>query len=81
MMTLKLNQKKDTPDDIEKVFNQIDKEGKGYISYDDLYDLAEELGEELSEEEVAEIMRKCDPTREGKITKESFIAFNKQSSF
>lgn len=33
MMTLKLNQKKDTLDDIEKVFNQIDREGKGYISY------------------------------------------------
>lgn len=50
MMTHKLCVEKDTVEEITKTFDEIDRDKKGYIDYDDLYDLAANLGEELSEQ-------------------------------
>ena len=61
------------------MFNQIDEDGKGYISVDDLKELAELLKEDINESEIMEVIKKCDPTGEGVITKEAFIAFNKMT--
>ena len=80
MMTEKLCER-ETQADIEKTFNEIDREQKGYITEEDLMDLAEEVGEEMSEDEVKEIIRKCDPTGQGRISMESFLSFNRQNSF
>ena len=62
-----------------QVFNQIDGDQKGFISVDDLKELAEELREEISEDEILEVIKKCDPNGSGVITKEAFIAFNKMT--
>jgi len=52
---------KDTPEDISKIFENIDSENKGYINIPDMIALAEENGEELSMEDALEIFRKIDP--------------------
>jgi len=68
---------KDTPEDIGKIFENIDSENKGYINLADMIALAEENGEELSEEDALEIFRKIDPQYSGeRISYEAFLKFN-----
>ncbi len=38
----------DTDEDIERVFQNFDEDGKGFISEEDLLAAAEELGEEVT---------------------------------
>jgi len=56
----------------------MDAESKGFISEDDLLDLALELKESVTQEEVQMIMRKLDPKRTGKISLTAFIDFNRE---
>ena len=42
---------------------------------------AEELGEEVTASEIKEMINHCDPEGEGKISLESFVAFNKRKNF
>ena len=71
----------DTEEDIKRIFENFDEDGKGYINEDDLVAAAEELGEEVSPQEIKEMINNCDPTGEGKISLEAFIAFNKRKTF
>ena len=67
----------DTPEDIRKIFENIDSENKGYINIPDMIALAEENGEELSMEDALEIFRKIDPQYSGeRISYEAFLKFN-----
>lgn len=47
MMTAKMSDK-ESKEDIEKVFNMFDEQGKGSISFKDLKRVAKELGENMS---------------------------------
>jgi len=58
----------DTEDDIERIFQNFDEEGKGYISEKDLIDAADELNEQITPAEIREMIHHCDPNGEGKIT-------------
>nr|VVW87152.1 unnamed protein product [Nymphaea colorata] len=69
---------RDSSEDLKRVFGEIDAENKGFISEDDLADLAIELKENLSQEEIQMIMRKLDPKRTGKISLTAFIDFNRE---
>lgn len=71
----------DTEEDIERIFQNFDEDGKGYISQEDLLAAAEELGEEVTASEIKEMINHCDPEGEGKISLESFVAFNKRKNF
>jgi Ca2+-binding EF-hand superfamily protein len=51
----------DTEDDIERIFQNFDEEGKGYISEEDLLAAAEELQEEVTPAELREMINYCDP--------------------
>ena len=69
---------RDSSEDLKRVFGEIDADSKGFISEDDLLDLAAELKESLSQEEVQMVMRKLDPKRTGKISLTAFIDFNRE---
>lgn len=71
----------DTEDDIERIFQNFDEEGKGYISEEDLLAAAEELQEEVTPAELREMINYCDPDGEGKISLKAFVAFNKRKNF
>jgi Ca2+-binding EF-hand superfamily protein len=71
----------DTVEDIERIFEYIDEDNKGFISEEDLMQMAEELHEEVSKQELNDMINYCDPQGKGIITKEAFIAFNKRKNF
>ena len=58
----------DTDDDIRRIFENFDEDGKGYISEEDLMIAAEELNEEVTPAEIKEMINHCDPDGEGKIS-------------
>lgn len=72
---------RDTPEDIKKVFNEIDQDFKGYLDEEDLRNLAIELKEEITEEEIKIIMKKLDPKKTGRISLETFMEFNREKIF
>lgn len=69
---------RDSSEDLKRVFGEIDADSKGFLSQDDLADMAAELKETLSQEEIEMIMRKLDPKRTGKISLTAFIDFNRE---
>ena len=73
--------KNDTDEDIERVFQNFDEDGKGFISEEDLLAAAEELGEEVTPAEIKEMIMHCDPEGEGVIRLEPYIEFNKRKHF
>lgn len=80
MMTVKPCEE-DTEDDIERIFDYIDEDNKGFISPEDLESIGEELKEDVRPEEIREMINNCDPNGNGVITKEAFVAFNKKRKF
>ena len=71
----------DTTEDIERIFEYVDEENKGYITPEDLLACAEELHEELTLEEAKEMVRYCDPNSQDVINLDSFVKFNKRTAF
>jgi Ca2+-binding EF-hand superfamily protein len=71
----------DTEDDIERVFNDIDKDNHGFISSEDLLACAEELKEDITAAELREMIANCNPDGDGTISLESFIKFNRKGKF
>ncbi len=71
----------DTVEDVERIFQYIDEDNKGFISEEDLMQMAEELHEQVSKQELKDMISYCDPQGKGIITKEAFIAFNKRKHF
>ncbi len=61
-------------EEILAVFREIDTEGLGYISSDDLTQMLNHLSEPLSQEEVAEIISEIDEKNEGRIHFDDFCA-------
>ncbi|KAL4488514.1 hypothetical protein ABPG72_013082 [Tetrahymena utriculariae] len=62
------NSKKET----DKVFRMFDshesnRNGKGYITIDDLKRIAEELGEDMTEEELQDMFNRADADQDGKV--------------
>ena len=72
----------DNVDDIRRVFDQIDRDRKGFINVEDLRELALELREPLPDDKTLETMIKvCDPKNTGIISWENFFKFNKKKEF
>ena len=51
----------DTEEDIERVFQYIDEDGKGFISEEDIMAAGEELGEQLTPAQVKAMINYADP--------------------
>jgi Ca2+-binding EF-hand superfamily protein len=71
----------DTTEDIERIFEYIDEENKGFITPEDLMACAEELHEELTLEEAKEMVRSCDPNSQDVVGLGQFVKFNKRKTF
>jgi hypothetical protein len=54
-----------TPEQIQKLFNDADKDGKGSLSRDQFSELTKELGMDLTRREVESAFRQLDWTNEG----------------
>lgn len=63
---------RDVQEDYERVFSYFDVDGVGYITKADLHKVCLDLGETVSNEELQEIMDKCDPGRGTQISFQSF---------
>ena len=51
IMSAKMN-KKETPEEIERAFRLFDQETKGFITFENLKEIANELGESMSDDEL-----------------------------
>lgn len=64
-----------------RVFEEVDSDTKGFLTADDLRNLAHQLKQDLPDEEIKIIMSKLDPRRTGKISLQAFLEFNRQKIF
>ena len=64
--------KKDTREEIDKVFKLFDNEGKGQISVDNLTRVARELGEAMTAEELKEMIDHADKSANGTVSMDDF---------
>ena len=72
----------DTEQDIRRVFDQIDRERKGYITTEDIKIVQEDMREEeLDENSLTKMVRILDPQDTGKIKWEAFLKFNMKKNF
>ena len=72
MMTAKVGDT-DSREDINKVFNLFDVEGKGRINLRDLKRVAKELGETMSDAELLEMVERADRDGDSEITQDDFF--------
>ena len=56
-----------------EAFKQIDADGSGYLSPDELRDVMDMLGEDMNPEELEEIIKEADKDGDGEIDLEEFI--------
>ncbi|XP_076268425.1 neo-calmodulin-like [Rhynchophorus ferrugineus] len=63
----------DNEDDIKGAFRVFDKEGKGFITADDLRDIITSLGEKFSDNEYDEMIRAADLDGDGVVTLADFM--------
>lgn len=73
IMTMKMSEK-DNPDEIQKAFDLFDVDTAGRITYENLREIALELGENISEDELREMIYEACKDRYGSVTKEQFEA-------
>ena len=70
MMTSKT--KKETREEISKVFKLFDPDGNGQISVSNLAKVAKDLGENMSEDELREMIEHADKSSNGYVNEEDF---------
>ena len=73
MLTSKIGES-DSREDINKVFNLFDVDGKGLITLRDLKRVAKELGETLTDAELLEMIERADRDGDSEITPDDFAA-------
>jgi Ca2+-binding EF-hand superfamily protein len=73
MLTAKIGES-DSREDINKVFNLFDVDGKGLITLRDLKRVAKELGETLTDAELLEMIERADRDGDSQITPDDFAA-------
>ena len=70
----------DTEDDIARIFDMYDQDKKGWIDINDLKEVAEELNEALDEKSFEMMLEKIG-SRDGRITEDDFMMFNKSFGY
>ncbi|KHJ86176.1 centrin, an EF hand Ca 2+ binding family protein [Oesophagostomum dentatum] len=72
-------EKDETADEMRSAFKLFDKEGKGWITAENLRQVAQELGEELSEEDLEEMIKEASKDAEGRVAEADFFAIMKRT--
>lgn len=80
LMTARITDK-DSKEEIMKVFQLFDTEGKGHISLDDLKNICHELGEEMTDEELKEMIDRADLDGKGYVNAEEFYNIMTKKTF
>lgn len=80
LMTARISDK-DSKENINKVFELFDEDGKGHITVDDLKKVSEQLGEEMSDEEIAEMIERADTDGKGYVNAEEFFNIMTKKTF
>jgi centrin-1 len=62
--------RKDTKQDIRKIFNLFDEEKTGYITIKTLKKVIKDLGENIDESELQEMIQKADLDKDGMVSEE-----------
>ncbi|TKR68295.1 hypothetical protein L596_024295 [Steinernema carpocapsae] len=68
-----------TLNELKSAFSLFDSDGKGFISLEDLRNMAKELGETISEEELKEMITAADNNNSGIVSQEDFYQIMKKS--
>jgi len=71
---------KDTRDEIYKAFTLFDKERTGFITFENLRQVALELGEGLNDEEIKEMIDEADMDKDGAVNQDEFFRIMKKTS-
>lgn len=72
-------EKDETADEMRSAFKLFDKEGKGWITAENLRQVAKELGEDLSEEDLDEMIKEASKDAEGRVAEADFFAIMKRT--
>ena len=80
LMTARIHDK-DSKEEIMKVFELFDYDGKGHITLEDLKNICFELGEELSEQELKEMIDRADLDGKGYVNAEEFYNIMTKKTF
>ncbi len=73
LMTSKVSGDKNSRADLQRVFMMYDDNKTGYIEFENLKRVAEDLGEKITDEELDEMMRRADIIdNDGKVSEEEF---------
>ncbi|KAK0417718.1 hypothetical protein QR680_013169 [Steinernema hermaphroditum] len=65
--------------ELKSAFSLFDSEGKGFISLDDLRNMAKDLGESIPDDELKEMISAADTRSSGIVSQEDFYAIMKKS--
>lgn len=63
---------RDTKEEASRAFRQFDLDQRGRISFDNLKQVARELGESMTDEEISEMIKSADLDKDGMINEEEF---------
>lgn len=71
---LKRVDEKDSKEEIQKIFNYYDSNSKGYITKEDLNDIAKYLGENMNDSDINKMFNLLNLKNDGKVTMEDFYS-------
>lgn len=66
--------RKMTEEEVRAQFRNLDKDGNGVVSADEIREVLTALGDRLTDEDVAEIIRDVDTDGDGQVNFEEFLA-------
>lgn len=74
IMAAIMAKRKMTEEEVRAQFRNLDKDGNGVVSADEIREVLTALGDRLSDEDVAEIIRDVDTDGDGQVNFEEFLA-------
>ncbi len=72
LLLLKMSEK-DSKEDAMRAFRQFDLGHTGHITFDNLKQVARELGESMTDEEIGEMISAADLDKDGMISEDEFL--------
>jgi Ca2+-binding EF-hand superfamily protein len=78
LMTQILNEQ-EIQEEMMKIFNLFDVDGKGKITFDNLKSVAQQLAENVTDEELREMIREADLDRDGAVNASEFVRIMKKA--